>query len=141
MRGEHFVTPECSNCEDVWVDITLSCNYTLTIDLVYQHPQNNMDDFLEAFASSITTFTSNQKYVILGDFNIDYTKYNSSNKIKNYADKITSLGCDQLVVVPTRITTHSQSLLDHIYVNDSMLRDIQCSLFLNMIYLIIYLPF
>ena len=117
------------NCEDVWVDISLSHrnNCSLTIGSVYRHPRNNVDEFSEAFASKISSFTNNKKYVILGDFNIDYTKYNSNNKIKHYADEITSLGCDQLIVVPTRITTHSQSILDHIYVNDSILRDIHSS--------------
>ena len=59
------------NCEDVWVDIALSCrnNSTLTVGSVYRHPQNNMDDFSEAFARNISTFV-NKKHVILGDFNI-----------------------------------------------------------------------
>ena len=116
-------------CEDFWVDIALSCrnSSTLTVGSVYRHPQNNMEDFSEAFARSIFTFVNNKKYVILGDFNIGYSKYNSSYKIKHYADNMTSLGCGQLVAVPTRITSRCQSLLDHIYVNNSMLTDIQSS--------------
>ena len=77
--------------------------------------------------------------MILGDFIIDYTKYNSINEIKHYADNITSLGCDQLVAVPTKITTRCQSLLDHIYVNDSMLTDIQPSaVYVNRVKLLHY---
>ena len=56
----------------------------------------------------------------MGDLNIDCCKCNCNYKIKQYVDDITRLGCDQLVDVLTRVTTHSQTILDHIYVNDNI---------------------
>ena len=54
-------------------------------------------------------------YVVIGDINIDYNCYDTNANVKKYADKITCLECEQMVVSPTRILPSRQSILDHIY--------------------------
>ena len=41
-----------------------------------------------------------------------------------FADTVSSLGCEQLISRPTRINPSKQSILDHIYVNNSMVNSI-----------------
>ena len=41
-----------------------------------------------------------------------------------FADTISSLGCEQLISWPTRISPSKQSILDHIYVNNSMMNSV-----------------
>jgi hypothetical protein len=54
---------------------------------------------------------------ILGDFNIDLLKYNESDFVQNYADMFFSSGFLQLIMKPTRCTSNTASLIDHIITN------------------------
>ena len=60
----------------------------------------------------------------MGDFNIDYDCYDTNANVKKYADEITCLGCEEMVVSPTRISPNRQSILDHIYIENSMHNEI-----------------
>ena len=60
----------------------------------------------------------------MGDFNIDYYCYKTNKNVKKYADEITCLRCEQMVVSPTRILLKQQSIFDHIYIENSMLNEI-----------------
>jgi hypothetical protein len=53
----------------------------------------------------------------MGDFNIDLLKYNLHEKTKDYIDNIFSRGFVPLISKPTRVTTSSASLIDHMYTN------------------------
>ena len=53
--------------------------------------------------------------MVLGDFNVDYSHYTADSAVKMLADRISSLGCEQLISWPTRISPSSkQSILGHI---------------------------
>ena len=57
-------------------------------------------------------------YYIGGDFNADLLKSNSDINIKDFMNLTYSLGCIPLITHPTRITTTSSTLLDHVYTNN-----------------------
>ena len=91
---------------------------SLVVGTVYRHPQQNLKSFSLAFQNTLKKLKRFTKFVVLGDFNIDYGCYNTSSAVKSYADNITSLGCEQLITWPTRISsTNRQSILDHVYVD------------------------
>jgi hypothetical protein len=54
---------------------------------------------------------------ILGDFNIDILKYNSTSMATEYVDLLFSFGLLQVISLPTRCTTTSATLIDHIITN------------------------
>ena len=56
------------------------------------------------------------KFLICGDFNIDLLKHYSSSKIDSYLNTNSEF-CFNLITKPTRITSHSSTLLDHLYTN------------------------
>ena len=62
--------------------------------------------------------------MVVGDFNVDYGRYTADLAVKMFADRINSLGCEQLISWPTRISPSKQSILDHIYVNNSMINSV-----------------
>ena len=57
--------------------------------------------------------TENKLSVIMGDMNIDLLQCQSHIKTNDYLDNLFSNGFD---TKPTRITSHSATLIDHIYV-------------------------
>ena len=61
-------------CEDVWVELKINNNESLVVGSVYRHPSTNIKGFEDAFVHVIKTFKTNQNYVVLGDFNINYNE-------------------------------------------------------------------
>ena len=113
---------KCDGCEDVWVNVKLNNSETLVVGSVYRHPNNVIKNFEDAFISVIKSFKSNQNYIVLGDFNINYDKVTTQQSISDYANHINNVGCEQLIDKPTRICQTTGSIIDHIYVN-SILKD------------------
>ena len=54
---------------------------------------------------------------ICGDFNIDLMKYETHNGTKRFLDCMYGLGLYPLIDRPSRITTHSCTLIDNIFTN------------------------
>ena len=55
---------------------------------------------------------------IVGDINIDLLKYHShQQQTERYLDMIYSLDLLPVITKPTRITSHTATLIDHIYTN------------------------
>ena len=113
------------NAEDVWIKISSNEHkHSLIIGSIYRHPRNNLFNFECAFAKSVTSLNDNQKYLIFGDFNIDYKKVNNTISISNYATHVNNLGCTQLIDKPTRVCETTSTVIDHLYANSLFTRDI-----------------
>ena len=111
--------------EDVWIKISSNeLKHFLIIGSIYRHPRNNLFNFECAFAKSVKSFNDNQKYLIFGDFNIDYKKVNNIISISNYATHVNNLGCTQLIDKPTRVCETTSTVIDHLYPNSLFTRDI-----------------
>ena len=102
-------------------------NSTLVVGSVYKHPCYNITNFENALVKIIKVFKINQRYILLGNFNIDFTKRDSTVNVKAYADHLSNLGCNRLIGKPTRITTTPQSIIDHIYTNIAFAKDTSTS--------------
>ena len=87
--------------------------------------------FGEVFVNKMSSFKSNQKFVVFGDFSLDYSIYLAVEQIKQYADQIIGLRCKQLVIKPTRITPTKQSILEPISVNNLLQPHITKSAIVN----------
>ena len=111
--------------ESIFVEVSLS-NSKLLVGSVYRpnsgHPTLTQSEqfsqsleILANIASQIST--SNIPTRILGDFNIDVLKYNTSTQVSEYIDLLFSFGFLQLVTKPTRCSHNSATLIDHIISN------------------------
>ena len=109
-------------CEDVWVEILLSTKILLAVGNMYRHPWQNCETFENAFHNNILSLQGKQ-HVILGDFNINYGEFKVDSKTKRYVNDISSLGCEQLIACPTRVSSSKESILEHVYMNDCTLNN------------------
>ena len=109
--------------EDVWAEIKLEKNESLIVGSVYRHPNNNIKYFEDAFVNIIKSFNRREKFIVLGDFNINYGNIASSPNIADYFNYINNLKCLQLVDKPTPITQTSTTIIDRIYINSTSLSD------------------
>ena len=106
--------------EDLWIEITVNSK-PYVVGVIYRHPACSMAE-LDTFSKSVydTLHNLNLKktnFCILGDFNIDLSRIRDYNNTRKYADNLLSCSVKRVIDQPTRVTAHSKTLLDHIYVN------------------------
>ena len=68
--------------------------------------------------SSIFRNKRHKTIYVCGDFNVDLLQYDKHRDTNNFIDQLYSLGLHPLITRPTRITSHSNTLIDNIYTTD-----------------------
>ena len=89
------------------------------IGCICKHPTANVEEFTFKFDEFLNKLNPN-KYdmYIVGDINIDLLKYHShQQETERYLDMIYSLDLLPVITKSTRITSHTATLIDHIYTN------------------------
>ena len=87
---------------------------------VYRHPHDFNEETKQcenAFVHILKSLTSNQQYLVLGDFNIPDDKIGESPTTANYTNHINGIRCAQINNKPTRICASCSLVIDHAYVN------------------------
>ncbi len=121
----HLLIGECKdlkivneniNIENIWYEITDPVTKESSIvAVIYRHPiytKLAMDTFTNDLERSIDNLSKeNKKCIICGDININRLKIEKDNNVSNnYIPHIT---------LPTHITDHNISLIDHILLKES----------------------
>ena len=66
----------------------------------------------------LENISKGQKSVFLpGDFNVNLLNYNEHNQTNEFLDSLASNSFIPLILQPTRITSHSNTLIDNIFSN------------------------
>ena len=106
----------CSNCivESIFINIK-SNNITHTVGAIYRHPSGKIAHFNESLNKCLKKFNSNNLFVIAGDINIVLLKTNIQST-QDYLNTMLSYNLIPSMVIPTRITDKSMTLIDHIFV-------------------------
>jgi hypothetical protein len=113
-----ILSTRTSVVENKWVEVTKESRKYI-IGGIYRHPNQNIADFtslLEPVLNSI----SDQKLpcIIAGDINIDLTKSRVNENTSRYVDSLLTNNFLPTVLMPTRITPSSATLIDHMYYFD-----------------------
>lgn len=103
-------------CEIVTVQINSSSGEKTLISCVYRKPDGSINEFCAKIDNLIQALKNKNAYVC-GDFNIDLLKYDTHAPTQHFTDLMMSTGFIPLITIPTRIRTHSQTLIDHIFTN------------------------
>lgn len=106
------------NLEAVWIDILLPKSRPILFGVVYRPPhQSDFIQTLELVCAGCHDFL-NREVILMADNNIDVL--NTNGPLYNgFCDFLKMHGLTQLISVPTRITEHSQTAIDHIMVSDT----------------------
>ena len=77
----------------------------------------DLTDFISNYVNSLLEkISKEQKPVfLLGDFNINLTNYNVHNPTNEFLDSLASNSFLPYILQPTRITSHSKTLIDNIF--------------------------
>ena len=110
-----------SNGEFLFINIKLrkNINRVCIIGTTYRSPSATPANYLETFKTKLQLLDrhKNKPIVIAGDTNIDLLQFETNSDAQNISDTAFSHGFVQMISRPTRITEHSATLIDHIYIN------------------------
>lgn len=128
LRGniEYKVLSISSN-SNIWdglfVEIIINnenVNRKVIIANIYRPPRETIENY-ETFVNEIENIisinlNSYKEIVITGDFNIDLLKVGNSTSVNNFFETMISCGFIPKIVLPTRITENSATLIDNCFV-------------------------
>ena len=63
------------DCEDLLIVVNINDKTNFVVGTVYRHPLPNDIQFSQAFYNNLFKLKANKKFVVLGNFNIDYGRY------------------------------------------------------------------
>ena len=101
--------------ECLTIELTDQNNNKNIVTCIYRQPDSSIDDFINNIEKLFRNKQGNT--YICGDFNINLFNYDSNNQVNYFLDSIYSLGLFPLITKPTRITSHSATLIDNIFTN------------------------
>ena len=106
-----------SQCtESLWVEIRNPKTPSLLVGYVYRNPAATYEWYDEFVTMLDKVSESKNDVLLLGDFNIDLLKPHLA-----WESTFSVLGLNQLITQPTRVTCSTNTLIDHIYTNNSNL--------------------
>ena len=112
--------------ENIWCEAQLPNNRNIVLGVVYKHPGCSVDclnSFKEEFGKRLEKINNEQKEcIIAGDLNIDGLKINKNENVKEFFNTILDQDFMPMITLPTRVTDHSATLIDHIIVNTELLK-------------------
>ena len=70
------------------------------------------------FLTNILRNVRKNTVYMCGDFNVDLLRFDKHGATNDFIDQIYTLGLHPLITRPTRITSHSKTLIDNIFTSD-----------------------
>ena len=87
--------------------------------VIYRHPSMDLTDFKCNYLNQLLeNISKEQKSIFLiGGFNVNLLNYNKHNQTDEFLDSLASNSFIPLILQPTRITSHSNTLIDNTFSN------------------------
>ena len=101
--------------------ITFEClSKSYLVGNIYRPPGSSINDFLHEFSALMHTIKNDYPSHLVclgGDINIDLLRVDSNSKVQEYLNVMLSYGFQPLIKRPTRVTSTSMTLIDHLWTN------------------------
>ena len=105
--------------ESTFIEIVNPKKSNILVGIIYRHPSMDLADFNCNYLNKLLENISKEQKSIfhLGDFNINLLNYNEHNQTNQFLDSLSSNSFIPLILQRTRITSHSNTLIDNIFSN------------------------
>ena len=106
--------------EFLFLEITRARDKNIIIGNMYRSPSSNPAIFIDRLEVKLELLKrhKNKIIVLTSDSNIDLLKYDHYEPTNRLVNSLAEHGFTPVISKPTRITTHSATLIDHIFVNN-----------------------
>ena len=104
--------------ESLFVEISNPLGKNIIVGTVYRPPNQNLVSFIEDFNKILSIISKdNKQCYIMGDFNLDLLHCDHHAYTQEFIDSLFSHMFIPLINKPTRLTSHSATLIDNIFTN------------------------
>ena len=109
-----------SELESTFTEIVNPRKSNIIVGVIYRHPFMDFNDFNCNYLNKLLENISKEQKSgsLLGDFNVNLLNYNEHNQTNEFLDSLASNSFVPLILQPTRITSHSNTLIDNIFSNN-----------------------
>ena len=105
-------------------------NRACIFTVVYKPPSASFEEFAEGFECLAAKVNrSSQEFICMGDFNFDLLNVRGPNL--DFLSLMMSNDLYPTVSIPTRITDHSETLIDNVFVSSAILSKAYCSVVIS----------
>jgi exonuclease III len=103
--------------ETLWVDLN-NHGQNIICGVVYRHPKHNFENFTKYLYKILDQIqNSNKMCIILGDFNINLLNSDFHRPTEDFINNMFTYFMNPQIIQPTRITDHTATLIDNIFLN------------------------
>ena len=92
----------------------------LIVGSCYRPPSSNVNDFINEINNIFSQNTSNSDYILCGDYNLNLMHTSSDRLVGEFVDSLACQGLINTILLPTRVTDHSATLIDNIFVSNNL---------------------
>ena len=118
-----------SSTESLFIESHRPLSKNIVIGIIYRPPDSNVNNFVQNFNSLLAKIGKENKLsYLLGGSNLNLMNYHSHSLIGEFLEVTYANLFFPLILRPTRINSHSASLMDNIFSN-SFHNDIVSGLF------------
>ena len=110
---------KANQLESTFVEIINPKKSSIVIGCPYKHPNMDVFYFKSNYLSQVFEIVSKERkqVFLLGDININLLNYNDHQPTSGFLDSLASNSFIRSILHPTRITSHSKTLIDNIFSN------------------------
>ena len=108
-----------SQLESNFIEIITSKKSSIIVRCIYRYSNMDLDEFNELYLNVLLEKLNkeNKSIFLLGDFNVDLLKYDKNSLTNEFLDSLSSHFFLPNIVLPTRISNNSKTLIDNIFSN------------------------
>ncbi|XP_065680582.1 uncharacterized protein LOC136094529 [Hydra vulgaris] len=105
--------------ESIFVEVIYPLKSNTNFGCIYRHPSLNITEFLSIHFNPLLEKLSHKakNIVLTGNFNIDLLNYRESQVISNYFKSLCSHSLFPTIILSTRVTAKTKTLIDNIFMN------------------------
>ena len=99
--------------ESTFIEIVNPRKSNMIVGVIYRHPSMDLNNFNCNYLNKLLkNISKEQKSIfLLGDFDVNLLNYNEHNQTNEFLDSLASNSFIPLILQPTRITSHSNTLI------------------------------
>ena len=105
--------------QSTFTEITNPSKTNIIVGCIYRHPTMDLNEFNCYYLNPLLEKLAKEQkpFFLLGDFNVDLLKYEQQKATNKFLDSLLSHMVLPYVIQPTRITSHSKSIINNIFSN------------------------